>query len=450
MSNTVRCSICHDLMDREKVPGLCIGTWNVCEDCWHKMQDYLTARGFTILQGEEPSSQFAEERQLEAFAGRIAKWRERTGGPWAPEDAPDFTLLNEIHNDGFEEAHALRPCGHSRGDYRDAGYIPGKAGTYTGSEKCVGCEREKAAMSRMNVRYCGHEAPVGKPCPICYPAILCEQCDKEITNKTYLCSECWNRVATRAASPATPADRWLAVAEDCALQGEDGNCSIAQAANADVHKALDEAGAPKCGGSIPRIRALAARLTPATVTGAAPPHPAQSALEHDRTKVAECVTAMKHTLRNYSWLLEGRGSYEWDDDRWHQEFKTATELLQKDLEPLAKIAADWSNCPKKWEDVQAARKDDNSHLTTLLTGLRGLRELGEKATPGPWKWCNHASSGKKSGILTIGMENPYVMCVREPGNEQAFADITEANADFIVACVNFVRDTLVRTVEGEK
>jgi hypothetical protein len=100
---------------------------------------------------------------------------------------------------------------------------------------------------------------------------------------------------------------------------------------------------------------------------------AEFALEHDRSKVAECVTSIKHTLHNYSWLLEGRGSYEWDDDRWHQEFKTATELLQRDLEPLSKIASDWSNCPKKWEDVQAARAAAPASLSTGR--LERLREL---------------------------------------------------------------------------
>lgn len=52
MSDTQRCSICHDLMDAERHPELNVGTWRVCVDCWHNMQDYLTARGFTLLQLE--------------------------------------------------------------------------------------------------------------------------------------------------------------------------------------------------------------------------------------------------------------------------------------------------------------------------------------------------------------------------------------------------------------
>jgi hypothetical protein len=81
----------------------------------------------------------------------------------------------------------------------------------------------------------------------------------------------------------------------------------------------------------------------------------QAAPEHDRTKVAECVTAVKNALKNYDWLIEGRGSYEWNDDRWHEEFKRASESISKAIEPMVRIAADWSNCPKSWPDVLAAR-----------------------------------------------------------------------------------------------
>jgi len=50
VSHTVRCSICHDIMDAEEYPLLNVGTWFCCRYCWENMQDYLTARGFTILQ----------------------------------------------------------------------------------------------------------------------------------------------------------------------------------------------------------------------------------------------------------------------------------------------------------------------------------------------------------------------------------------------------------------
>lgn len=52
MSETCRCSICYDLMDKQRHPELCVAEWSCCLDCWHKIQDYLTARGMTILQTE--------------------------------------------------------------------------------------------------------------------------------------------------------------------------------------------------------------------------------------------------------------------------------------------------------------------------------------------------------------------------------------------------------------
>lgn len=65
MSDTVRCSICHDLTDREKYPELHVGKWTCCEDCWHKMQDYLTERGFTLLQSAAAGPDFVDEDDTE-------------------------------------------------------------------------------------------------------------------------------------------------------------------------------------------------------------------------------------------------------------------------------------------------------------------------------------------------------------------------------------------------
>lgn len=86
--------------------------------------------------------------------------------------------------------------------------------------------------------------------------------------------------------------------------------------------------------------------------------PIQAVLERDRTKVAECLTAVKSELNSYSWLIDSRGSYEWNDDRWHEEFKRVHEAITKSIEPMVKIAADWSNCPKTWAEVQKARGEE--------------------------------------------------------------------------------------------
>ena len=81
----------------------------------------------------------------------------------------------------------------------------------------------------------------------------------------------------------------------------------------------------------------------------------REALERDRSNVARYVTAVKKELESRDWLREGRGSYEWDDDRWHAEFEAATTAIWKAIEPLARIAADWSNCSRDPEDITKAR-----------------------------------------------------------------------------------------------
>ena len=94
---------------------------------------------------------------------------------------------------------------------------------------------------------------------------------------------------------------------------------------------------------------------------------AEMALERDRTSVAECVTAIQGALNSYSWLITSRGSYEWNDDRWHKEFETACAAIQEALEPMIRIAGDWSNCPKNWRDVMAARKPSAEQRRSLVS-----------------------------------------------------------------------------------
>jgi len=93
----------------------------------------------------------------------------------------------------------------------------------------------------------------------------------------------------------------------------------------------------------------------AAVSPASPDYPA--ILERERTLVAEGVTAVKKAISEREWLTEGRGSYEWDDDRWHSEFGAAINEILVALKPLERVAADWSNCPPTWDDVQKARAE---------------------------------------------------------------------------------------------
>lgn len=80
-------------------------------------------------------------------------------------------------------------------------------------------------------------------------------------------------------------------------------------------------------------------------------------IEHDRSAVADGVTTLKKVLAQREGLQEGRGPYEWDDERYQSEFVAAYIEIRAALEPLAKMAADWSNCPMTAAEVAKARRD---------------------------------------------------------------------------------------------
>lgn len=88
---------------------------------------------------------------------------------------------------------------------------------------------------------------------------------------------------------------------------------------------------------------------------------AQGALERDRSTVASAYSAAIKTLDSYSRLIEGRGSYAWDDDRWKDEFRRASQQIRKALAPLDKVSSDLTNCPTTTAAVQAARAPTTSN-----------------------------------------------------------------------------------------
>ncbi len=93
-------------------------------------------------------------------------------------------------------------------------------------------------------------------------------------------------------------------------------------------------------------------------------------LEYDRTAVADGLTIAKRAIASRNWLAGGgRGSYEWDDDRFRAEFGQAIIDIGGALEPLAKIAADWSNCPRTGAAIAEARRDLTAELATLRATL---------------------------------------------------------------------------------
>jgi hypothetical protein len=113
---------------------------------------------------------------------------------------------------------------------------------------------------------------------------------------------------------------------------------------------------------------------------------AGNAMERDRTSLAAAVTGITKAIKMRDWLAESRGPYEWDDDRFYSEFSAALNEILQAIEPLRKIAADWTGCPKDAASVEAARTDLRAELATERANqerLVGEREDRQR-TIGEW------------------------------------------------------------------
>jgi hypothetical protein len=54
------------------------------------------------------------------------------------------------------------------------------------------------------------------------------------------------------------------------------------------------------------------------------------ALHRDQTGLADALLAVRKLALSRSWIVEGRGSYEWDDDRYQEEFGAfLTEIVEE-------------------------------------------------------------------------------------------------------------------------
>ena len=83
---------------------------------------------------------------------------------------------------------------------------------------------------------------------------------------------------------------------------------------------------------------------------------ARAANERDRTEVCMAVNSLSDAFARRDWLMRGgRGSYEWDDDRFRDEFRDAMAEFEPHIDRLRKIGADRANCPETQAEVRAAR-----------------------------------------------------------------------------------------------
>jgi hypothetical protein len=78
-------------------------------------------------------------------------------------------------------------------------------------------------------------------------------------------------------------------------------------------------------------------------------------IERDRTAVALGVRAVRKAITEHEWLRLGRGSYEYDDERWKDEFGDALDTIERAMEPLRVVAANLRDSPVEAEAIAAAR-----------------------------------------------------------------------------------------------
>lgn len=102
------------------------------------------------------------------------------------------------------------------------------------------------------------------------------------------------------------------------------------------------------------------------------------AIEHDRTEICDAVSGLRKVLQEREWLGEGRGPYEWDDDRWHNEFTATAADIREAMEPLVKIAADLTNSPKSHEEVIEARRNLKAELEASREVMKEMGDATER------------------------------------------------------------------------
>jgi hypothetical protein len=110
-------------------------------------------------------------------------------------------------------------------------------------------------------------------------------------------------------------------------------------------------------------------------------------IERDRTAVAHGVREVRKAVTEHEWLRLGRGSYEYDDERWKDEFGDALDTIERAMEPLRIVAANLRDSPVETEAVAAARAIplsatdiarkawSDAEETAFQAGVEAMREL---------------------------------------------------------------------------
>jgi hypothetical protein len=123
-------------------------------------------------------------------------------------------------------------------------------------------------------------------------------------------------------------------------------------------------------------------------------------LDRDRYIVAIALGHIKRALNGHRWLLEGRGPYEWDDDRYRDEFADWVANVEAATGLLAKLAWDKDACETEADKVAAAREAARVYAVDPPVGHRTMlpSDLG---LPCPSCAALSAPTREREGFMTV-------------------------------------------------
>ena len=147
------------------------------------------------------------------------------------------------------------------------------------------------------------------------------------------------------------------------------------------------------------------------------------AIEHDRTSLCSPLESMRKALESREWLRLGRGSYEWNDDRWRDEFAEACNEIYAAIEPLQKVASDWTHCSRDGKLVESARINWKARAESAQDELAAARRTGEY-----WKAEHNAANAELAALREGATVTWRVDRAMLGGVEQEWNNLSEFEA----------------------
>jgi hypothetical protein len=135
-------------------------------------------------------------------------------------------------------------------------------------------------------------------------------------------------------------------------------------------------------------------------------------IERDRTIFANATKRMLAELRGRMWMVESRGSYEYDDKRFQDEFGEAVTALRAEVEAIRELGRGFSDCPSEQATVDAI----HAGVTTVLAAHADAMAAD---------WRVAAQRALVLGVIDADAYDWLQLYVRDP---QAAASVATAQA----------------------